>query len=71
MCASCKGISANAEEHDLAAARSAGIDHFISKPVHVNEVVRFIHKYCKLIETDDDEQTGGDPKRRKLTAQKV
>ena len=75
------GISANAEEQDLAAARTAGIDHFISKPVQVNEVVTFITKYCKSAigadggEDEEEDANGEDvegaAKRQKLALNEV
>ena len=41
------GISANAETGDLEAARSAGIDHFIPKPVKVAEIVQFVKSFAE------------------------
>ena len=38
------GISANAEQSDLEAARAAGVDHFWAKPVVVHEVVAFLER---------------------------
>ena len=36
------GMSANAEEGDVQAAKAAGMDHFLSKPVKVHEIVDFV-----------------------------
>ena len=36
------GISANAEETDLQAARCAGVDYFLTKPVNVSEIIRLV-----------------------------
>jgi DNA-binding NarL/FixJ family response regulator len=36
------GISANAESADVEAAKRAGVDHFLSKPVKVAQIVEYI-----------------------------